>query len=664
MNTRLNSGLKRFFYPPAGSSRWLFILPYLVLGILSLLVVLGAVYGWDYSNSPKFCGSTCHTMPPQNTTYKLSPHANVTCEECHMGRAFVGDQLVRKSEGFRELYAQTFNTYTLPIYASRLRPARDTCETCHLPEAFKDDKLKVITHFQDDASNTPYNIYLVLKTGGGAKREGQGKGIHWHIVNQVEYYETDQLGQTIPYVRVKNDDGTITEYTDIQSGFDPKSIDPSKLRVMDCTSCHNRVSHNFKAPATAMDDYMARNLIDPSIPQIHLEGVTVLSAQYNSQDEAMKAIAALDDFYKTNYSDYYNQNPDKIKNAVAMIQKIFTEIVFLDQKVNWQAHPNNIGHVLTAGCFRCHDGKHMDSNQKAIRLECNVCHSIPVVATQQDFVTRIEISRGPEPDSHRNPNWISLHNQVFDQSCSACHSTKDAGQTTNTSFCSNSACHGTKFTFAGFDAPKLREVLQSQLPTPAPTPTAKASLAPGAAPDYGTDIQPLFVKCTACHNATTDTGGLDLSSYESLMKGGKDGPVVVANDAENSLLVKIQSAQHFANLSADELDLVKQWISAGAAGPQAASPAASGNPTYEGNIAAILNAKCVICHKGEAAPGGLDLSSFALLMKGGKDGVVITAGDSAGSKLITVQSQPHAVNLTADELALFKQWIQAGAPEK
>jgi len=32
------------------------------------------------------------------------------------------------------------------------------------------------------------------------------------------YYSDDELNQTIPYVRVYNDDGTFTEYTDVEAG--------------------------------------------------------------------------------------------------------------------------------------------------------------------------------------------------------------------------------------------------------------------------------------------------------------------------------------------------------------------------------------------------------------------------------------------------------------
>jgi hypothetical protein len=48
------------------------------------------------------------------------------------------------------------------------------------------------------------------------------------------------------------------------------------------------------------------------------------------------------------------------------------------------------------------------------------------------------------------------------------------------------------------------------------------------------------------------------------MQGGSDGPVIIAGDSANSILVSIQSNDHFANLSAQELEAVKQWIDSGA----------------------------------------------------------------------------------------------------
>ena len=74
----------------------------------------------------------------------------------------------------------------------------------------------------------------------------------------------------------------------------------------------------------------------------------------------------------------------------------------------------------------------------------------------------------------------------------------------------------------------------------------------------------MLVPCTACHNSTAPSANLDLSSFAGVMKGGKDGVIVLPGNSAGSLIIKIQSAQHFRNLTPQELALVKQWIDAGA----------------------------------------------------------------------------------------------------
>ncbi|MBN1303055.1 MAG: NapC/NirT family cytochrome c [Anaerolineales bacterium] len=554
---KANKGLKKFFYPPPGSPRWMFILPILVAVVFISLLFLGGNYGWEYTNSPKFCGTTCHTMPPQNEAYLVSPHANVYCSECHIGRASVRQQLARKSQDVRELYAMVFNTYEFPIRAAHSRPARETCEQCHLPETFSDDSLRVITHFNEDIENTPTSTYLILKTGGGAKRAGLGRGIHWHIVNKVYYYSDDIEDQVIPYVKVVNEDGSFTEYVEVESEFDPASINEEQLVEMDCLTCHNRVSHSFQYPQDSVDSAMARGVISPEIPEIRKRAVKVLSTSYVSHAQAMVAVDALENYY----TEHYPEHQEQVSTAVTAIKEIYDRTVFIDQKVNWTTHPDNIGHINSPGCFRCHDGAHLDTQNHAIRLECNACHSIPVVAGDQDFVANIEISRGPEPASHLNSNWISLHNQAFDQTCSNCHTTEDPGGTSNISFCSNSACHGNVFPYAGFDAPGLREILKDQLPdqqTDEPLPPVAGT------PTFDNSIGPIFgAKCIACHGKTA-SAGLDLSSYKTALSGSESGPVIEPGNSTGSILVQVQRGDHFATLTTDELNLVIQWIDAGA----------------------------------------------------------------------------------------------------
>ncbi|MCJ7825969.1 MAG: hypothetical protein MUP44_13825, partial [Anaerolineales bacterium] len=217
-------------------------------------------------------------------------------------------------------------------------------------------------------------------------------------------------------------------------------------------------------------------------------------------------------------------------------------------------------------CFRCHDGKHLNAKQEAIRLECNLCHSIPVVAGPSDFVTEIEISRGPEPQSHLNPNWITLHRQVFDSSCSNCHTTDNPGGVDNSSFCSNSACHGSIWEFVGFDAPGLRELLEPQLSALVPSADSTADGGGDQSRTYAGSVGALLeTKCAGCHGPD-GLMGFNVSDYNDLLKGGDSGPAIIPGNSNASLLIQKQTGDqpHFSQLTPEEIVLMIEWIDAGA----------------------------------------------------------------------------------------------------
>jgi nitrate/TMAO reductase-like tetraheme cytochrome c subunit len=528
-----------------------------------LIVLTAGVYTWDYTNSPEFCGTACHTMPPEYTSYLTSPHARIDCVECHIGRGFIATRVTRKAGDLRHVVLMATQRYEFPIRATDLRPARETCERCHFPEKFSDDSLREIKHFLPDESNTPTTTYLILKTGGGSARQGLGRGIHWHIENPVFYYPTDPEEQDIPYVRVQDADGSSVEYVDLEAGFDPSTVDEADLKQMDCITCHNRITHLVYNPQDSVDGMLARGVLNPAIPHIRSKAVQALGGEYGSDEEALAAIAALGDYYLQNHPDYAAENPQAIDDAVVALQETYRQSVFRHQKSDWNTHPNNIGHDDSPGCFRCHDGKHLNAEQQAIRLECNLCHSIPVVAGPNDYVSEIEISRGPEPQSHLNPNWISLHRSAYNATCSDCHTTDDPGGTSNSSFCSNSACHGSAWTYAGFDAPALREILQAQLPAAAPTAVVPP---PSGEITWESVIGPLLLgRCGACHGEG-GSQGLNLTTYETALAGSANGPVIVPRDPEASLLIQKQSAEepHFGQLTPEELETMIAWIEAGA----------------------------------------------------------------------------------------------------
>ena len=558
--------IKGFFLPPEGTPLWLRLAPYFALGILTILALWAGAYGWEYTNSPEFCGTACHTMPPEFTSYLASPHARVACVDCHIGQGFITERITRKAGDVRHIIASVFKTYEYPIQVKHMRPAREICEECHFPEKFSDDSLRENVQYRSDRENSSFTTYLILKTGGGSQRVGLGQGIHWHIENPIYFLPLDKEEQEIPYIRVVNQDGEFNEYIDIESDFSLEDINEEDLEEMDCITCHNRITHLVPYPENTIDKLLERGLISPDIPEIRDIALKTYHKEYTSMGTALASFDLLDYYYEQKYPDFYSNSRDSITQAIEELKTSYADSVYPEQKSDWASHPDNIGHENSPGCFRCHDGQHLNQEKEAIRLECNLCHSIPVVAEANDFLTNIELSSGPEPASHLNTNWISLHHLAFDQSCESCHTTADRGGTSNSSFCSNSACHGVSWDFAGFDAPTLRETILDLLPTPQPT-TAPAAVPADPTKLTYTDLigEILVNRCGACHGESS-LAGLNFTSYITLMSGNENGQVIIAGDPGASLLLlkTAETGSHFAQFTNQERTNIEQWISAGA----------------------------------------------------------------------------------------------------
>jgi len=488
--------MNRLFRWAASRSRTFHIFFGTGLVLAGLIAFAAAATVWEYTNSPKFCGTTCHTMPPEYTAYKVSPHARVACVDCHLGQESILATVPRKTKELRHVIYALTQEYETPIYVKSLRPARFTCEKCHYPEKFSMDSVKVIHHYKEDEQNTQEFVTLILKTGGGSKREGLGKGIHWHIENQVWYIATDKLYQNIPYVRTVDENGQVREYLDVDAELPPDFVERNqdKLRLMDCIDCHNRISHDFRSPERAMDDAIFRRIIASDIPYIKKWGVELLSGPYPDHETAFRAIDRLPERYRIKYPDWYanEANQAKLRAAIQQLKVIYSRTVFPDMDVGWKTHPNNTGHLEFPGCFRCHDGKHFGPQGDAIRLECNICHTIPVVSGPGLPAPVISLAKPNEPDSHRDTTWIARHRFEFDHTCAGCHNVTNAGGADNSSFCANSACHAVEWRYAGLNAPAVRQKLEAEAP---PRPERPG---PGVAPKIPHPITPR-INCKLCH---------------------------------------------------------------------------------------------------------------------------------------------------------------------
>ena len=353
-----------------------------VLTVVNVIIVALAFYrGLEYMDSASFCGQVCHTvMEPEYTAYLDGPHARVSCVECHIGPGapwFVKSKI----DGIRQVWAVTFNTYSKPIPTPvhSLRPARDTCEHCHWPEKFTGDLVKTIPSYADDEQNTASPTVMQIRVGGGGWRFGGPHGIHWHTGrnHKVEYIAADDKRERIPYVRLTDANGKVTEF--FAKGASEAEIKKGELRTMDCVDCHNRPSHRFaQSPERAVDSALQVGAIPVNLPYVRREAVAVLKQQFPTREAADRAIKGhIEEFYAKNYPDLVKAGDGRIAQAVSATQRVYGINVFPKMNLAWGTHPNHIGHGDDGGgCFRCHDEEHASKDGKTLSQDCELCHKV------------------------------------------------------------------------------------------------------------------------------------------------------------------------------------------------------------------------------------------------------------------------------------------------
>src|SRR5258708_6385624 len=184
--------------------------------VFLLVSAIGSYQTYHYTESVQFCGQACHgVMKPELVTYLHSPHARVACAECHIGKGAAW-YVRAKLSGTYQLYATMADKYPRPIPTpvKNLRPAQETCEECHWPKKFVGNLERTYSCFLGDETNTPFTIRLLMKVGGGDLTHGPVGGIHWHmnVGNKIEYLASDEARQKIPYVRMTDPQGIVTEF--------------------------------------------------------------------------------------------------------------------------------------------------------------------------------------------------------------------------------------------------------------------------------------------------------------------------------------------------------------------------------------------------------------------------------------------------------------------
>ncbi len=392
--------------------------------ILTFLFISASAFGsyraFEYTESVAFCGETCHTvMKPEFTTYKAGAHARVRCVDCHVGSG--ADWYVRsKLSGAYQLYSVTFNKFSRPITTPvhNLRPAPETCEQCHWPEKFFGAQLKLFNRYGNDEANTLHQQRMLINVGGGSPSSGQVTGIHWHmnIANEVSYISTDEQRQEIPWVKIKDAQGNVTEYFDRTRPMSQEEL-KSPVRTMDCVDCHNRPAHVYLPPDVSVDQSFTAGRLDQSLPFLKRRAVEMLSAPYENTEQALQAIdKGITEYYRDNYVVVHTQKQAAIRQAVGEVQQIYQTYFFPEMRTDWSTHPNNIGHLTSLGCFRCHSGNHVSKSGKVITSDCNICHTT-IYDSQAPPESNIKLGE------YRHPVDLG---SLADRQCASCHAPNKA----------------------------------------------------------------------------------------------------------------------------------------------------------------------------------------------------------------------------------------------
>jgi hypothetical protein len=370
-----------------------------LLGIISVLTLVnllflgvGGARMLHFMDTPVFCGTACHSvMNPEWSVYQASPHARVACVECHVGEGV--DALIdAKLNGLWQIISATFDLYERPIPTPvrNLRPARETCEHCHWPEKFYGDRISVATRYALDSASTPSFTTLSLKIGSGTgERRGE---IHWHIAahNQVRYTSVEDEREVMIWVESQRPDGSWYRWNNrsLAAGRVP-GLDGSGaggaaeappvggIRVLDCVDCHNRATHIYEDPETAVDHRLATGEIDAGLPFVKKVAFEALSTRYRDIPTAMAGIERVVQLtYAQRIPGGATADARSIEQLIKTLQEVYERNVHPNMRVWWNPYPDHIGHRGGTGCFRCHSLDLVDAEGDSIVHDCTLCHAI------------------------------------------------------------------------------------------------------------------------------------------------------------------------------------------------------------------------------------------------------------------------------------------------
>ncbi len=119
------------------------------------------------------------------------------------------------------------------------------------------------------------------------------------------------------------------------------------------------------------------------------------------------------------------------------------------------------------------------------------------------------------------------------------------------------------------DTPPPTETLAPTTEAPTTTEVPATEAQAESTVSFAANVYPILeAKCVKCHGVEQVKEGLNLLTYDNLMAGSFNGPVLVPGNADDSLLVQLIVRGKMPNrgpkATEEELQVIRDWVNQGA----------------------------------------------------------------------------------------------------
>jgi hypothetical protein len=178
------------------------------------------------------------------------------------------------------------------------------------------------------------------------------------------------------------------------------------------------------------------------------------------------------------------------------------------------------------------------------------------------------------------------------------------------------------------------------------------------------NIQPIFIsKCAnpGCHNPTDKAEGLDLTTYEGVLKAVNPGRSMLSK-----IWLKIRGnnpsmpPKTHKPLTHKEQEYIKYWIDFGAENSSCGNTTCDtlGFLTYTNTVKPLMDLHCVGCHAA-GSPSGHSLDSYAGVKSSVGTRKYMPSVDHSGPKPMPLGGN----KIPSCDIAKLQKWISNGMPE-